>query len=614
MITVTKDNPSLISLQVGGNDECHAGSVTERTMLSLQDRLRESEETLEAIRRGDVDAIVVSGDDGPQIYTLTNADRPYRELIENMKEGAITLSNDGLIVYCNASFSTLVEEPCERVVGTSFERFVRTEDRCLFESLLRGDKSSATELTLNHPCTGGIPVLLSMSALPNSPDGRIVCAIVTDLRDRRHIKALERGHAELEQLVEDRTASLLRMVEQRRRDEESLRQTEKLQVIGQLTGGIAHDFNNVLQVVSGGVTLMKSPRISDERKAMVLDAMEQAIKNATEMVNRLLTFGRKQALKPSVFQPNEQLQNLSNLLSSTLGSTIDLRTDFAPDLPLVLADPNQFEIAILNLAVNARDAMASGGTLSLRTFSRIDSDSNLACIAVADTGSGMPSTVLARIFEPFFTTKEAGKGTGLGLSQVHGFAKQSGGDVIAESSPGYGTTITLCLPAASKHLVASAGDSNHSGGNPGMDGRGSEGTRAARTILIVDDNHEVADVSAAMLEGLGYKVLKADNAPDALAYLNAGSEVDAVFSDVVMPGALNGVDLAKRVLDRYSRVALVMATGYSDKMESLRQLDVEVLAKPYNLNELSDALERAWAKIATRCHAEAEAAGSAQTL
>ncbi|MGH6876690.1 MAG: ATP-binding protein [Rhizomicrobium sp.] len=565
--------------------------------MELEARLRESEETLDAIRSGEVDAVVVEGDSGRHIYTLTNADRPYRELIENMAEGAVTLSHQGITVYCNASFAGLMDEPSERVVGTPFARFVRPEELPLFDLLMNSDVATATELILMSSRGVRIPVLLSMSVLPDNPAGRIVCAIITDLRERHQIKALERGHAELEQLVEARTASLLRLVEERRRDEVALRQTEKLQVIGQLTGGIAHDFNNLLQVISGGVMLMKSPRTSDERKAVVLDAMEQAIGNGTDMVNRLLAFGRKQTLKPQLFQPNEQLQNLTELLSSTLGTQIALKTDLAPDLAPVQADLNQFEIAILNLAVNARDAMPSGGALTLRTRNEHRDGSDQVCITVADTGTGMPAAVHARIFEPFFTTKEVGKGTGLGLSQVHGFARQSGGDVVVDSAPGHGTSVTLCLPKAPTGVVSLAVAAAGAASAPKTEDHGSIAARAGKVALVVDDNREVADFSAALLEGLGYNVLKAGSAPDALAQLDSGKQIDVVFSDVVMPGAVGGVDLAKIVLARHPQIALVMATGYSENIELLNQLQVDVLMKPFRLEELSDALERASRKI-----------------
>jgi PAS domain S-box-containing protein len=553
--------------------------------------LRESEETLEAIRGGEVDAVVVAGEGGRQIYTLTNADRPYRVLIENMKEGAVTLSHDGITVYCNAAFAALVGEPPEYVVGAPFTRFLRPEDSRVFDLLFNSIHGGSVELMLVASGDIPIPAVLSFSPIADNPEGRIVCAIVTDLRERHHLKALERSQAELEHLVEERTASLLRMIEERRRGEESLRQNEKLQVIGQLTGGVAHDFNNVLQVITSGVRLMKSPRVTAERKVALLDAMEQSVNNAASVVSRLLAFGRRQALRPRSFDLNGQLRGLTELLSRTIGSKIEIQVELAPDLWPVSADPNQFEMALLNLAMNARDAMPTGGALILRTHNNTSS-SEQVCVTVEDTGTGMSASVRARIFEPFFTTKGPGKGTGLGLPQVYGFAKQSGGDVLVDSAPGQGTRVTVCLPRARGDALALGMDVSDGEGQsmPAIDATG-------KVVLVVDDNTEVANFAAAMLEGLGYTVQQAGNAPEALARLDAGARVDAVFSDVVMPGQIDGAELASILCARHPGVAVVMATGYSEKLGPLSELPVEVLAKPYRLDDLREALGRALTKV-----------------
>ena len=408
----------------------------------------------------------------------------------------------------------------------------------------------------------------------------------------------ERRAAErLEQLVEARTAALQQEMEERRATEEMLRRSEKLQLIGQLTGGIAHDFNNVLQVISSGVRLLKSDRVSAERKGALLDGMERAARNAAGMVSRLLAFASKQTLKPQLLNANEQLRAMSDLLRHTLGSRIVIETDLAPDIWPVSADPDQFEVALLNLALNARDAMRSGGTLTLRTRNKVsESDSEQVWVTLEDTGTGMPPAVRARIFEPFFTTKGEGTGTGLGLPQVQGFVKQSGGEVIVDSEAGQGTKITLCLPrgtagAASREAEASrAADSL----NPMS---GAAITRATgKIVLVVDDNPEVRSFAATMLEGMGYGVRQADNAAEALSQLDSGERVDAVLSDVVMPGEINGAELASVVTKRYPRIAVVLATGYSEQLAALSELDVQILGKPYSMDSLAAALDRGLVK------------------
>jgi len=410
--------------------------------------------------------------------------------------------------------------------------------------------------------------------------------------------SLRRLNETLERLVEERTAALLREVEERRRAEEALRQGEKLQAIGQLTGGIAHDFNNIMQVVTSGATLLRLPNLPQERKAIVLDGMTKAAQNAKELTSRLLAFARKQALQPVAFNLNERFAGMSELLRHTLGSRIRVENDFAPDLWPVHADPSQFEVAVLNLAVNARDAMLpEGGVLILQTRSiPLEATSERAggayvCVAVRDTGKGIPPAVLARVFEPFFTTKGPDKGTGLGLAQVHGFAKQSGGDIAIESVPGEGTTVTIHLPRATSAARPAA---------PLAQTQESDGTALQRTagkiVLVVEDNPDVASFAASMLEGLGYVTRRAADAGKALALLGSGEQVHAVFSDVVMPGAVNGVQLASVLRVQFPQIAVVLATGYSEVLTEWNgQAVAEVLGKPYRLDELAAALERAFA-------------------
>jgi signal transduction histidine kinase/ActR/RegA family two-component response regulator len=403
----------------------------------------------------------------------------------------------------------------------------------------------------------------------------------------------------LENLVEKRTAALMREVEERRHAEDALRQGEKLQAIGQLTGGIAHDFNNVLQVVFSGTTLLRR-ELTQARRALLLDKMEAAAETAAALTGHLLAFARKQVLQPVALDLNRRLTGMTELLHPALGPRITLTTELAPDLWPVVADPNQLEVAILNLAVNARDAMLpEGGVFTLQTGNATltatpeRAAGEYVRLVVRDSGPGMPPDVMAHVFEPFFTTKALGKGTGLGLAQVYGFAKQSGGDVAIESAPGRGTAIFLHLPRPTAAALADAA----AAARPDNVQQHAEQQAAGRTVLVVEDHADLASFTAAMLEGQGYATRCAANAADALVLLDAGEPVDAVFTDVMMPGPMDGVQLAAALRQRYPRVAVVIATGYSRSPTKDGPAVAEVLSKPYRLPELLAALGRAFAAV-----------------
>ncbi len=498
-------------------------------------------------------------------------------------------------VWGNRSMVTTLGYSFEEIAGLSgslIDKLMHPDDAAAYARhlarvlALRDGETAEFEYRFKRPDGSWMWLHSSDAVFRRDEEGRptqIIGAAIDITRRREADAVLARGKAELEKLVEERTAALMREVDERRAAEEALRQSEKLQLIGQLTGGIAHDFNNVLQVVASGVHLLGSGRLSEERKASVLAGLERSTQSAAELIARLLAIGRRQSLKPEPIDVGEALQGMAELLRRTLGSAIQLEVRVPPDLWFASIDRSQFEMAILNLAMNARDAMPGGGALSLRGENRPGAagGSPRVCVTVEDSGLGMPADVLKHAFEPFFTTKSEGKGTGLGLPQVYGFAKQSGGDVEIDSEPGAGTRVSLLLPR-----LDAAPAKQGKGAAPG----GPTPRSSGRVVLVVDDNPEVAAFAAAMLEGMGYTALRAESGAEALAILGSGRRVDALFSDIVMPG-LSGAELATIVRERYPKIAIVLATGYSEQRSALGQ-SVEVLDKPYRQNDLGRALER----------------------
>ncbi|MDQ4062280.1 MAG: ATP-binding protein, partial [Pseudomonadota bacterium] len=332
-------------------------------------------------------------------------------------------------------------------------------------------------------------------------------------------------------LALQRTRRLLAEAERREAAEERLRRAQRLEAIGQITGGVAHDFNNLLMVVVGSVDRLRRLG-ADPKQVRYLDAIDKAARRGESLTRQLLTFSRQQTVSPVVLDLGRRLPKLRDMLQSSLRGNIDVRIDVPPGLWPVKVDPGELELAILNLAVNARDAMPSGGTVTLTarntTLAAGPAAEGLTgefvAVSVRDTGAGIPADVLPKVFEPFFTTKEVGKGTGLGLSQVYGFAKQAGGTASIASEVGRGTEITLYLPRS--HEQPAVAEDNASA---------EPGSRAEGTILLVEDNAEIAEVTKANLEELGYVVVHVTNAHAALEAMEGERRIDLVFSDVVMP-------------------------------------------------------------------------------
>lgn len=386
-----------------------------------------------------------------------------------------------------------------------------------------------------------------------------------------------------------------RLAEQQRlfQAEEALRQAQKMEAVGQLTGGVAHDFNNLLTIIKSSTDLLRRPGLSEERQTRYVEAISDTVDRASKLTGQLLAFARRQALKPEVFDANKRIQGIADMLRTVIGSRIALSTHFDCDDCYVEVDASQFETALINMVVNARDAMDGQGSLTIRISDEsavppIGDQAAYAgafvAMAITDTGSGIAPDQIEHIFEPFYTTKGVGKGTGLGLSQVYGFAKQSGGDVSVESEPGRGTTFTLYLPRAEAGAVVHrASDFGNDHSSP--DGRGSR-------LLVVEDNVEVGKFSTQLLQDLGYDTTWAANADQALALLSEEKNgFDAVFTDVVMPG-MSGVELGREIRRRYPDLPIVLTSGYSEVLAQEGRHGFELLQKPYAVEELSQVLRR----------------------
>jgi two-component system NtrC family sensor kinase len=386
-----------------------------------------------------------------------------------------------------------------------------------------------------------------------------------------------------------RTERLHEEAERREMAEDALRQAQRLEAIGQLTGGVAHDFNNLLMIISGTAQRLRR-LVAGEKENQLLDTIANATERGESLTRQLLAFSRRQMLQPSVIDLAEELPAIKDMLSRSLRGDIVIRV-IVPHRPCyVKVDPSEFELAMLNLAFNARDAMPSGGTLTITAKPVVmrgqaaeeGLSGEFVAVRVADTGTGIPPEVLPRVFEPFFTTKEVGKGTGLGLSQVYGFARQSGGAASITTSTRRGTAVTLFLPQTWEAPT-----------RPRQDVEAASVAPVSGTVLLVEDNVEVAEVARVYLEQLGYQVRHAAGAQPALDLLESTGDVDLVFSDILMPGGMNGLELAEAVRRLYPKLPVLLTTGYSSSAQDALRRGFDVLQKPYNLAALESALREA---------------------
>ena len=428
----------------------------------------------------------------------------------------------------------------------------------------------------------------------------LTSAIQAALRARRrqyevrdHLLAQERAARGLERLVAERThalqaanVALRTQIAERDRMAESLRHAQRIEAMGQLTGGVAHDFNNLLMVISGGLDMLERAH-EPARRRLLLAGMRQAAERGAGLTRQLLAFSRRQALQPVPLDLCQLIGGMRELLDRSLGGAVTVALETTPGLWPVELDPAELELTVLNLCVNARDAMPGGGTITLRLenlHGQAEGElaGDLVRLSVIDTGSGMAPEVVSRVFEPFFTTKEIGKGSGLGLAQVYGFARQSGAVVRIDTAPGCGTTVALCFPRSRRDpadtRAAAPAEPQPAAPSPG--GR----------VLLVEDDDEVAVLVGEMLDQLGFGVTRAASAAAALDVLADDAALDLVVSDVMMPGGMNGVELAREVRRRWPSLPVLLTTAYAEAAQRLAEEEgITLLAKPYRLEALATA-------------------------
>ena len=375
--------------------------------------------------------------------------------------------------------------------------------------------------------------------------------------------------------------AMQREAEFRRRAEEALLQAQKMEALGRLTGGVAHDFNNLLTVVANNVYLHKrlNPPLEDSKQ---LAAIDRAIAAGVKLTRQLLSFSRRQPLRPQAVRLQERLVDVASLIKPTLGSNVELTLDLDPATPIVQVDPAELELALINLAINAKDAMPEGGRLILAISPTELGGRPAARVSLADTGQGVSEEVQRHLFEPFITTKEVSQGTGLGLSQVKNFCERANGSVEVRSAVGQGTTVTLLLPAA---------DIDPASQPPSAEplATGLHGLR----ILLVEDNDDVATATRWVLEAAGARVTWSPDAGEGLARWQAApADFDVVLSDIVMPGGIDGVELASRLRQRAPTLPIVLTSGYSEQLQKATELGLTVLPKPSDPAVLQATLHR----------------------
>jgi PAS domain S-box-containing protein len=500
---------------------------------------------------------------------LRESERQFRLFSEAATDHAlIRLDARGVVSGWNAGAQRIEGYAEPEIVGHHFSRFYTAADRA----------AGAPERALAAAATSGTYEHDGWRVRKNG--SLFLAAVVIDAIRDEEGKLI--GFANIMRDVTERHEARAKL----QRAQERLAQSQKMEALGQLTGGIAHDFNNMLMVVSGNAQILKS-RLRDPKHLRPVEAIELAAARGENLTRQLLAFSRRQGLNPIVISLRQRLAEFRDLLASSARGDITLVIDIPRNTWPVAVDIHELELALINLVVNARDAMPGGGTTTITAKNlRLQSEDTLdglcgefVALTVADTGCGIEADILPKVFEPFFTTKQLDKGTGLGLSQVYGLTHQSGGTVTITSQLGNGTSVTMFLPRTDRPLSETSTAA-------------AEPPRGGETVLLVEDNLEVQETVGMLLDQLGYRVFRARSAATALQLLQAGEAVDLVFSDIIMPGELDGMALARQVKEEYPDIAVLLTSGYAKAVNTL-EANFPILRKPYQLATLARAIRDA---------------------
>jgi PAS domain S-box-containing protein len=494
---------------------------------------------------------------------IRESERQFRLLVSAVVDYAIfMLDPNGIVVSWNAGAEKIKGYMANEIIGSHFSRFYTEDDR-----------------------KSGIPARALFAANHDGrfegegwrvrKDGtRFWAHVVLDaIRDETGVLV---GYAKITRDITERRETQLAL----ERAQDQLAHAQKMEALGQLTGGIAHDFNNLLTILVGQARMLKTRNL-DAQSIKAIEGIEATVQRGASLTRQLLGFSRRQRLDPQSVVLSERLPGLQTLLSASLPKNVSLLVNVTPDIWPVMADPNELELAIMNVVINARDALPDGGTITINAenipASGREAETDFIAINIADTGVGIPPDILGKVFDPFFTTKSFGKGTGLGLSQVYGFTHQSGGMVTIESEVGIGTTVRMSLPRAEKGKSSRDLPPKH------------EIQRKAGRILVIEDNPDVTEVTAALLGQLGYTVRLAPNAETAMRALEEQT-YDVVFSDIMMPGKMDGFEFAQLIRRTYPALPIVLASGSHKRLEEA-QAHFPTVQKPYGIEEVDRILQ-----------------------
>lgn len=538
-------------------------------------------------------------------HAAENARAYLAAIINNTEDAIVSKSLDGIVTSWNRAAEAIFGYRADEVIGRSITLIVPqdrlAEENMILDRLRRGEGLAHFETVRRRKDGHEIDVSVTISPIRDSA-GRLIGAskIAHDISEKKRIEQMLRNvNGDLERRVAERTHELAEAIErlraeavERERAEAALRQAQKMEAIGQVASGIAHDFNNLLTSILGNLELVEM-RITDERLRKLVQAAARSARRGAALNNQMLAFSRKQHLAPKTVDLNALISGMTDMLGRTLGGTIEVKTALDRSLWPALVDPTQFELVILNLAINARDAMAIGGRLVIETrnvpASALTASIGLVAgdyvlISVSDNGIGMTEEVLERACEPFYTTKETGKGSGLGLSQVYGLAQQSRGGIRMRSAVGEGTTVEVYLPRSrAKQKAAKARDNDAPEAAAGI----------GATVLVVDDQEDVREVAVSQLEVLGYNVVQAATGRTALDLLGRVDGIDLLIADYAMPG-MSGAELMRAVRARCPALPIVIVTGYVETGGVGGQIgDAILLKKPYRISELGASVELA---------------------